>query len=271
MTQASTARERSLIEVVVLEPLALVKAQPHQFLLSTGSVAIMAQFAAHGGIVHPTVGYLIAVGVEWAYLRGLASDARARSWWGDALNWSAFGIVVLWGVLWVSTVYGAISDRPVGAAGVVLAAAHIVPIAWLSLCAAMCHRGALAADETEARRLEEERRAIEREAQAARVALELEMEKKRFDLEMWEQAERARVTLKQLATPVVTPVTPASQPVTAPSRDDQRALVVTAIVTHGAALNVSQWARENGISRAMFYKLRDEAMRLGELPKGGEA
>jgi hypothetical protein len=58
----ATTTRRSLFEVFIGEPLALATAQPHQVLLSTGSVAIMAQFAAHSGIVDPLVGYCIAAG-----------------------------------------------------------------------------------------------------------------------------------------------------------------------------------------------------------------
>jgi hypothetical protein len=75
-------QRRSFFDVMIGEPLELIKSQPHQVLLSTGSVALMGQFAGTDGIVSAPVGYLIAVGVEWAYLRGLASDSRAQTAWG---------------------------------------------------------------------------------------------------------------------------------------------------------------------------------------------
>lgn len=134
---------KSLWDAIVREPLELAKAQPHQILLSTGSVALMGQFAGASGIVHPFVGYLIAIGVEWAYLRGLASDSRAPTVWGAILNWSAFIVVVLWGVLWVAGFTGAINAHD---GGWLLAFAHVVPIAWLSLCAAQTHRSAMIAE-----------------------------------------------------------------------------------------------------------------------------
>lgn len=56
-----------------------------------------------------------------------------------------------------------------------------------------------------------------------------------------------------------------SQPVATPSRDDLIVSIITAYKTQGASLNVSQEARQLGISRALWYKLRDEAIAQGRL------
>lgn len=173
----------------------LALAQPHQVLLSTGSVAIMAQFAAHGGIVDPLIGYLIAGGVEWAYLRGLASNAKAPTGWAAVLNWSAFGIVVLWGVLWVASVYGAFSAESLrGTSGAWwLAAFHVVPVAWLSLCAAMTHA---ASATKEAVHLDE--------ARSRREAWELAQEEEDRKLTRWKEAQRFKAEQRRAdATSIV--------------------------------------------------------------------
>lgn len=188
-----TTTAPSLFAVLIGEPLALAKAQPHQVLLSTGSVAIMAQFAAHSGIVDPLVGYCIAAGVEWAYLRGLASDTKATTWWGDALNWSAFGIVVLWGVLWVATIYGAIPARPAGALAFFVAAAHVVPIAWLSLCSAMCHRAAMLVEHRKVRAEEEAERQRRTRIQQEHDLIDLDAARKRAELKLWEEGQAAKM------------------------------------------------------------------------------
>jgi hypothetical protein len=176
------AANRSFFDVMIGEPLELAKSQPHQILLSTGSVALMGQFAATDGIVSAPVGYLIAIGVEWAYLRGLASDSRAQTGWGSVLNWSAFGIVVLWGVLWCAGLFGAFDPS---AGGWWLAAAHVVPVAWLSLCSAQCHRAAMA----------EERKQITKD-DAARRAWELAQLEEDKKLERWKEAQRVKSELK---------------------------------------------------------------------------
>lgn len=180
----ATAQRRTMFDALIGEPLELALSQPHQILLSTGSVALMGSFASTSGIVDPLVGYLIAIGVEWAYLRGLASDSRAQTAWGGILNWSAFGIVVLWGVLWCAQKFGVYTEAK---GGWMLAAAHVVPVAWLSLCSAQCHRAAMGAEKkatakTEAQRnawllaQEEEDRKLERWKEAQRLKTQQEIE-----------------------------------------------------------------------------------------------
>lgn len=208
MTATVLPLRQRFYTAVIGDILDLTLAQPHQVLLSTGSVALMAQFAAHGGVVEPLVGYCIAGGVEWAYLRGLASNAKAPTGWATALNWSAFAIVVLWGVLWVALQYKAIHIEGVkGGWAWALAAAHVVPVAWLSLCAAMTHSAAVAAQaqETAARRKAEAERELwqqqadaerEQRLRAARDAIELEAEKRRAELATWAEAQRVKAEMR---------------------------------------------------------------------------
>src|SRR5262245_40691500 len=185
----TTLEKRSLGDVLIHEPLSLAKAQPHQILLSAGSIALMGQFAASSGIVDPFVGYCIAVGVEWAYLRGLASDSRAPTAWGGILNWSAFGIVVLWGILWCMQRFGAIHE---GDGGAWLAAAHVVPVAWLSLCSAQCHRAASAAERKNDARAQAK---IDQEV-ADRRAWELAQAEEDRKVERWEKAQRIQAEIE---------------------------------------------------------------------------
>jgi hypothetical protein len=178
----TTTQKRTMFDALIGEPLELALSQPHQILLSTGSVALMGSFASSSGIVDPFVGYLIAIGVEWAYLRGLASDSRAQTRWGGILNWSAFGIVVLWGVLWCAQRFGVFVETE---GGWWLAAAHVVPVAWLSLCSAQCHRAAIGEEKKHEGRLQTERENIT-----------LELERKQGELALWEQAQEAKARLK---------------------------------------------------------------------------
>lgn len=187
------------MNTIVWEPVELVKAQPHQALISVASVALMAQFAASGGILHPAVGLVLAIGVEWAYLRGLASDAKAATVWGEWLNWSAFGIVVLWGGLWCLKAFGVIPERPVGALAYVMAAAHVVPIAWLSLCSAMTHRASAQLAEQQEREREAQAREQAARDHEARNALHLEIEREQARLAAWKDAQQFKADL--VATP----------------------------------------------------------------------
>lgn len=155
------ATTRGLFATFLGEPIALVRAQPHQLFISTASVALMGSFASSSGILDPSVGYLLAIGIEWAYFRGLASDSKTPTVWGVILNWSACLVVILWGMLWVAE-----STHTIDAAtaGWWLAAAHVIPIAWLSLCSAQTHRAAMVA-EVGARRAEEARTRAEEQAE----------------------------------------------------------------------------------------------------------
>lgn len=200
MTSSIVAR-RSLFAVFLGEPLELAKSQPHQVLLSTGSIALMGQFAGTSKIVDPLVGYCIAVGVEWAYLRGLASDSRAQTRWGGILNWSAFGIVVLWGVLWCAQQFGVFDEAAGGAWGWWLAAAHVVPVAWLSLCSAQCHRAAMAEERRQVAQADADREAWER--------AQLEEDKK---LARWTEAQRIKSELKIAEKAADATMRPASAP-----------------------------------------------------------
>lgn len=180
-----TTQKRTIWDALLFEPLDLAVSQPHQILLSTGSIALMGSFASSSNIVHPLAGYLIAIGVEWAYLRGLASDSRAQTAWGGILNWSAFAIVVLWGVLWCAQQFKVFDEASGGWA---LAAAHVVPVAWLSLCSAQCHRAAIGEEKKHAGRLQSERE-----------NMALDFERKQQELALWEQAQEAKARLKMQA------------------------------------------------------------------------
>lgn len=192
-----TTQPRNLFAVVISEPLALAAAQPHQILISTASVALMGQFASSSGILDPFVGYALAIGIEWAYLRGLASDSKTQTEWGARLNWSAFVIVVLWGCLWCLHAFKVLPETPDGTLGYILAAAHVVPIAWLSLCSAMCHRASMQAEAAKQEAIEAERREQARKEREAENALRFEAQREQARLEAWKDAQTFKA---QLAT-----------------------------------------------------------------------
>lgn len=195
-----TVARPSLWDVVLREPMDLIAAQPHQALISTASVALMGSFAASGKILDPFVAYVLAIGVEWAYLRGLASDAKATTTWGAWLNWSAFAIVVLWGGLWCLKAFGVIPEQPAGALAFFLAAAHVVPIAWLSLCSAMTHRASAQLAEQRAQEDRKRAQALAEREREAQNALRLEIERDQAKLAAWKDARQFTATLNTAKT-----------------------------------------------------------------------
>ena len=276
------AEPRSFFAVFLGEPLELIKAQPHQLLISTASVALMGSFAGASGILDPMVGYLLAIGIEWAYFRGLASDSKAPTVWGSILNWSACGIVILWGMLWVGRFTGALVETE---GGWWLAAAHVIPIAWLSLCSAQTHRAAMvadvaqrrAADEAERQRqadaderqrlADEAERAYQRDLQARRDALQLETEQRYRLMKIDEEQRAIRSANRSQQRSAHLPNSAAGTATNSganSTREQLRAQIVNALREQPGA-NKTALARTLGIGRTLLYELIEEAKQAGEL------
>lgn len=235
-------QNRSFFDAVVKEPLSLAKAQPHQILLSTGSIALMGQFAGSSGILDPLVGYCIAAGVEWAYLRGLASDSRSPTIWGAILNWSAFGIVVLWGILWVASVTHAIDPHAGGFWGWMLAAAHVVPIAWLSLCSAQAHRAAMIAERAYERQQQDTERARKQQEDADRAAWELAQEEEDRKLARWKDAYAHKQAVKVPAPNASKKMRGDARPESMDA-DEKKCPKCEAVLAHPQWLAARRWGR----------------------------
>lgn len=255
----TTSRGRTLAAVFIGEPLDLIKAQPQQLFISTASVALMGSFASTSNILHPIVGYLLAIGIEWAYFRGLASDSKAPTKWGGILNWSAAIVVVLWGMLWVASFTGAIDERAGGTTGWWLAAAHVIPIAWLSLCSAQTHRAAMAVQVAEQRREAARQRAAEeadrtyqiqlqQQRDAAQLALELEWRRMKI------QAEARQLRAANRSQAANTAQSQASGTQTNSSREQLREQIRRTLREHPNP-NKSELARRLGIGRTLLYEL----------------
>jgi hypothetical protein len=268
------APRRSLYAAVIGDLLDLVAAQPHQVLISTASVAIVASEAAY--LVPAPFNVLMAVGAEWAYLRGLASSPRGSRGWAMALNWGALALVVLYGMLWGARKFGGIPVELGGALAWLLTAAHILPIAFLSLAAAMVHRSAIEADAADAaqaqaearerqRRLAAEEDARQAERQRRLDAIEAARLEKLAELESWEAGQAAKQRLKVSSVSPVTAVSPTVTPRPNAERAVLRAAVVTAYRDSATTINVTHAAAALGISRALWYKLKAEAEGEGEL------
>lgn len=191
---------RTLWRVTVGELGTMLATQPHQLFISTASVGLMAQFASSSEIVHPAVGYLLAVGVEWAYLRGITSDSQTPTRWGAWLNWSAALILILWGTLWCLKRFGVLPEHPTGMLAGFLALAHVLPIAWLSLCSAMTHRAAAQTAAHQAQQRQDADAARQQRLQDQVDALEIDRQRKLADIAIWQAAQVAKQAVQPLPT-----------------------------------------------------------------------
>jgi hypothetical protein len=203
------------------EPLQIALDQPHQIAISAGSVAMMAGFAGSVGIVHPLVGLIIAIGVEWAWLKGVASDVARPSRWGVTLNASAFLLAATWGVLWCAKLLKAFEPTDYGW---LLAFVHVVPVVWLSLCSAMCHRI----------KIQEDYKAVQAR-ETERNALELERARKLMEVEVWKAGRAAVLEMQGASAPAQNAPAPHSGAVDASPK-------VHRCASCGAALTMKQYA-----------------------------
>lgn len=122
----------------IAEPFDLALGQPHQMLISSASVAIVAAEAAT--LIPWPFNILLAIGAEWAYLRGLISGAGIKTRWAGALNISAVVLVVLYGSLWGFRSFHLIPEVPLPLVAVLLTLIHIGAIGAVTICSAMLHR-----------------------------------------------------------------------------------------------------------------------------------
>jgi hypothetical protein len=182
------------IRAFVREPFDLALGQPHQMLISSASVAIVAVEAA--SIVPWPFNIALAIGAEWAYLRGLISGAGVNTPWAARLNWAAFLLVVLYGSLAGLRGFHLIPADPSPFVAVLLTIIHIGAISAVTLCSAMLHRAgedakALVRKAVEDREIERQQR-----IQDQQDALALDMQRKRQELAIWEQGMEAKARLK---------------------------------------------------------------------------
>ena len=185
---------RSAYQTVVGDLLDLLVSQPQQVLLSTGSVTIVAAEAAL--LVPLPANIAVAVGAEWAYLRGIASSGKGDARWVTALNWGALVLVVLYGMLWGGRKFGALAETLTPGAAWLLTAVHIIPLAFVSLAAAMVHRSAVAVEQAEAAiqlTAEQER---QRRMQEQRDDLALEAERKEQEIALWMKGQHAKALVQ---------------------------------------------------------------------------
>lgn len=258
------------------EPVDLALGQPHQMLISSASIAIVAAEAS--SFVPLPFNVALAVGAEWAYLRGLVSGAGVRTRWAGALNLAAVALVFGYGALYGFHSYHLIPEDPPPWLAVVLTIIHIGCIGAVTICSAMMHRvgvDAHAADQraTQARidAQAEDDRAYEADMKRRRDAQNMELEREWKAEQIKLEAERARAELRASVRSRRAPTASGSPPNTSPnrSREQLRAHVARTLAEHPDT-NKAALARDMGIGRTTLYELIDEARANGELAKQQE-
>jgi hypothetical protein len=285
----TTYRQRTFWSAFVGEPIQLAISQPHQVAISSISVSLMAIFFGSSEVVPWAAAIAGAIGVEYAYLKGMSDAAYTESVWGGRLIKAAFAIIVIAGtsVLLKDAYHVDFMVDPHPAWALVLALLHILPLAYLGLCSANLHIEAESrrvkadreADEHRAaeqlaarqRQLERERAEEDRLRRKAEAADEIERQRlaRLADVETMEATTLARQRLRAAASQdrhssVTAPV---SEPRHAASQSD-RATFYAAVVTayrNDPNFNRQGLADAHGWSRPMVGKLIKEAQQKGDL------
>jgi hypothetical protein len=161
----------------------------HQLLITSASVSMTAQFASSHNILWGPIAWAMAIGFEWAWLRGLAQAGETRSVWVNRMVKAGASSVVVYGVLWCLIRYEVIPDQPGPEWGIALALAHVLPIAYMAYCSANIHR-----------EIEQQRAARIERLQDERDALELERLRKEQELELWHRAQQIKAALRRGAS-----------------------------------------------------------------------
>lgn len=287
MESPLTTTSPTTFRAFVREPFDLAIGQPHQLLISSASVAIVAVEAA---TIVPWPGNIaLAIGAEWAYLRGLISGSGVKTPWAAALNWAAFLLVVLYGALAGLRGFHLIPETPSPFVAVLLTFIHIGAISAVTLCSAMLHRAgedakaetARIAADREATRADEERQyqeELQRKKDAQQLELEVEWRRAQLQLDTERQQsalaierEQARAALRASVRTQKANTASGTAPNSAPNtraNTDRTALreQIVRTLTEHPNTNRTALARSLGIGRTTLYELIDAARQSGELP-----
>lgn len=197
-------RQRTIVDALFFEPIELIVSQPHQALISSASIYLIA--AEAGMLVEWPYNVLLGIGAEWAYLRGFSSGQHVTTPWANRLNWSAVILVVMYGSLWGLRKFGAIPDAVPVWAAVLLTMIHILCIGAVTLCSAMTHSAMLAAERVSREkqlRIEDERNRAKvaadeernRRLQQAQDELAIEMRRRDAELRLMEETARRKIQI----------------------------------------------------------------------------
>jgi hypothetical protein len=253
----ATLPRRSMWRLIVADISDLIAAQPPQALMSIASVCIVAGEAGH--FVPLGANIALAVGAEWAYLRGIASSRKGAGGWVNALNWGALALVVLYGLLWGARKFGAIPADPGAIGAWVLTAIHVLPIAFVSFCAAKVHAIAVERERTEAEARAAEQREQQRKRDEQRAAFELEQAAEDAKLRRWQEAQLFKASVRANS----------SSPAPSASGRDREQLIeqIARTLSEHPKANRAELARSLGIGRTTLYGLISEAQARGLLPR----
>lgn len=255
-----------------------------QIAITQAGIYLVASFGQGHGILPGPAAWILALGMEGTYLKGLidAGHVRGRGQvWAVALIVATYATVICWGIAHILSLptVGVIPAERLGRSwGTFIAIVHVLPIAFTGLCSAMLHRArtteaaqrqAITEAEERARRqrLEVQFDAEAAEERAQRREILLEAERKAAELATWESAQQAKARAKVFADSVRgEQVANSLQPVhTALDSDETLKQQIVAALSANSRANRSALARTLSIGRTKLYTLIKELEQEGRI------
>lgn len=179
------------------QSLAFAAAWWHQIALSSGTIWMMTMYGQSHDILPFPVAVALALGFEGILIRGLAdASVVRRSLWATALIWCTGLTAITWGCLYIIGLpsVGIIPQDDLGPVwGVITAAAHVLPIAFTTICSALLHRAKRRERAEDEQAIIDQRTAIDLDYQAKLKEIELASARKRAEDEnaLWRAQQRA--------------------------------------------------------------------------------
>lgn len=277
-----TTRERSLDE----RALAFLATWWQQIAITQAGIYLVASFGASHDILPWPAAWALAIGMEGTYLKGLIDAGHVRGkgqGWATALIFGTYGTIIIWGIAYILGLpaVGVIPETDLGPWwGAAIALAHVLPISYTGLCAALLHRARTAEAAQRQARLEAEAEARQRKLQAEadtraarieerRAELALEAEQRTFAAELAirtaEQQALARARVRAAQPPAQPAQPPLAQEPHAAAQSSVRQIPkeeliarVRAAHAHSPQFSRAELARETGWSEPMIRKVLKE-------------
>jgi hypothetical protein len=202
------------VSFFLTEPIETAIELAPQTLITSASVFMVAQFGMSHGILSWEIAWLMAVGFEWTWLRGVRTAGLVKRTvdserWIKLLTGTALVTVIAYGMLYIIglPIFGVIPEHPGQEWGIALAVAKVVPIALMGYAAANLHRihkQEVLRDarmrqeeaETRVRRLQAEQDERSLKHQQELDAIAVERERKLADLELWQKGQEMKRALR---------------------------------------------------------------------------
>lgn len=277
---------RTIWHAFVLDPLHLATSQPHQILISAIPVTLSAFFFGSSTLIPYPIALAAAIGVEYAYLKGIGEAAQTGSVWGRRLVYGTFAFTIFTGFFSLagSSYHIEAILHPAPFLAGLMALTEILILAWIGMCSSILHtetdrhvievaaereatrQRTIAEVEAQERQRQSQREQMRLEDEAARLAMLRDQEQERHKLALWNEAQHTKVALRMSTQSVNDASTlTAAQPRQPASGRDKTTSVnaLVLLIRDNPSLTKTVMAQRLGVSRGTLYNIHKDAVTAG--------